>query len=260
MDSWQLIKKTCPRPLKLSSEMKKHRGWKWFQPWAILSEEERNICMRKRFRKEIRNQVRRSRPCTGKHQLIILTIEYLSPLDGKRSKLLDDFTEDQVTGSINIRWEIDENGKDLCMTTVVICKVSIDMRMMEAEDKIWSLFRDYLRTLQNGGNCNLPQNKKNISIEHITSKLKRTLLRNQIKHRIQWIKAEHLERRISTCSWERWQNKRVNCNDHMDSTAPVMLRSVISRTDLIPEQVRQIKRRCEDGDSETNGHRRQKKV
>lgn len=71
-----------------------------------------------------------------------------------------------------------------------IRKVSMDMHILEAEDRISSWHLRYLLTLENAVNCNLSKNKLLISIKRIISKLKTTFLQNRMKYVIRWRRAD----------------------------------------------------------------------
>lgn len=72
------------------------------------------------------------------------------------AQTIDSITEQQLMDCVSKRCERDENGEDLYLITEATRKVSIEMRIVESEDRIWSLHRNDLIALENAGYGHLP--------------------------------------------------------------------------------------------------------
>lgn len=64
------------------------------------------------------------------------------------------------------------DGEHVHLINDVVWKVTMPMHVPEAEDRWWSLHKDYVQALKANGYVSIPRNKMHLSIAHLMSKVK----------------------------------------------------------------------------------------
>lgn len=64
--------------------------------------------------------------------------------------------------------------------------VKINEDIADAEDRIWTLQRQYIAALESAGLAEIPESKPHISIEHILRRIKPQALKKRMKNIVQW--------------------------------------------------------------------------
>lgn len=111
---------------------------------------------------------------------------------------IENITEMQIRKCIQDRGYLLLDDEHLYLIDEAIWPLDMKINIMEAEDRVWTLHRDYLSLLKRAGYEELPNTKPHIAIGHIMKRIKPTPLRNHMKSVAKWKKNEGFEKKTST--------------------------------------------------------------
>lgn len=101
---------------------------------------------------------------------------------------IDQLTEAQIRQCIDERRKKGVNGEQLYLVDQAVRSVSMNMNIEDAEDRVWSLRRDYANTLRAAGYSNIIEERPHIAINHLLRKLKPVQLYQRMLDIITWRK------------------------------------------------------------------------
>lgn len=93
------------------------------------------------------------------------------------------------------RAKIDINGNKLGLINHNVQNVKMDMSITGNEDRVWVLYRHYLKVLKNTVVPDLPSKMPNIAISHILKRVKPKELKEKIKQIIRDLKLENFDKK-----------------------------------------------------------------
>lgn len=108
---------------------------------------------------------------------------------------IDHITELQIRQCIEDRCHRVLDGEHLHIIEDAVKKVAMKMQIFEAEDRVWTMHRDYLTCLRSAGYEELPNHKPHIAIQHVLKRLKPQQLRSRIQSIIKWRKDEQFDKK-----------------------------------------------------------------
>lgn len=163
---------------------------------------------------------------------------------------VDAITEMQIRQCVADRCHRVLDGEHLYVIEEVVKKVSMKMQIYEAEDRVWTLHRDYLIVLRSAGYEELPYRKPHIAIQHLLKRLKPQQLQSRMKSIITWRKDEKFDKKdVSAFMREvakqakKLQEEKVFDSGHIssaDEEEPKGLRKrLVSRSGFRPKGNRQ---------------------
>lgn len=107
---------------------------------------------------------------------------------------IDELTEKQIQQCVDDRCKQEVTGEQLYLVDLAIRNVSMKMHILEAEDRIWTLRREYFIALRTAGYGDIIKDKPHIAINHILGKLKPQQLYLRMKDIINWRKDENFHK------------------------------------------------------------------
>lgn len=108
---------------------------------------------------------------------------------------VDEITEEELQKCVHSRAvrEISEN--QLSLINLVVRDVKMNMNILEAEDRVWSLHRHYNCVLKNAGFADLIEKKPHIAIGHILKRVKPVELQSRMHEIIKWRRDDNFDRK-----------------------------------------------------------------
>lgn len=134
---------------------------------------------------------------------------------------IDTITERQILQCIEERCKRVTTGEHLYLVDQAVKNVSMNTNISEAEDRIWSLRRDYYNALRSAGYAHILETKPHIAINHILKKLKPPQLYRRMLDIMTWRKNENFHKenfdrfvREAAAQAEKIQTEHRGTNNH----------------------------------------------
>jgi len=108
---------------------------------------------------------------------------------------ISSITEDDLKEGVKKRSIRTVGGEQLHIVEETVKGVKMDLNIPEAEDRVWTLHRKYLRVLQSAGFSDLPTTKPHIAIGHILKRVKPQTLRKRMKDIVLWRKDDKFDKK-----------------------------------------------------------------
>lgn len=108
---------------------------------------------------------------------------------------ISELTKAQIQKCIEGRCKKDANGDQLYLVDQAIRSVSKIMNIIDAENRVGSLRRDYTNTLRAARNVNIAKEKPHISINYVLQILKPVQLNRRMQDNITWRKNESFHKK-----------------------------------------------------------------
>lgn len=107
---------------------------------------------------------------------------------------IEQITEEQIRQCIDERCKRETTGEQLYLVHQSVKNVTMNTSIAEAEDRVWSLRRDYHHALRSAGFAHIIETKPHIAINHILRKLKPPQLYRRMLDIISWRKNENFHK------------------------------------------------------------------
>lgn len=111
------------------------------------------------------------------------------------SETVSSVTEEELRKCIRDRAVRETNADQLWKIDQVVKKVAMNTSLPEAEDRIWTLHRQYLTVLRSAGYTDLTEKKPHIAVGHILKRVKPYELRQRMRDIIKWRKDDQFGKR-----------------------------------------------------------------
>lgn len=107
---------------------------------------------------------------------------------------IDELTERQIQECVESRCHRPIDGEKLYMLEQAVRGVSMQMNITDAEDRVWTLHREYCSALRKAGYGDLQDAKPHITIDHILKKLRPPQLYRRMRDIIAWRKNDNFHK------------------------------------------------------------------
>lgn len=104
-------------------------------------------------------------------------------------------TEGQLISLVGRSCKWDENGEKRYLVNEAVRRVEKKMHISEAQDRYWTLQRDYLLALETVGYDDIPQENLHIAMKHILSKFNPLYLKARMRSITVWRKNENFDKK-----------------------------------------------------------------
>lgn len=108
---------------------------------------------------------------------------------------ISSITEEQLRECVKKRSVREVGGEQLHIVEEAVKDVKMNLSIAEAEDRVWTLHRKYLQTLEGAGFSDLPKTKPHIAIAHILKRVKPNTLRVRMKNIVLWRKDDNFDKK-----------------------------------------------------------------
>ena len=123
------------------------------------------------------------------HLKIFLTAKWVE------AETLEAITEEMLKECVKARSSHEPQGYELGKIDNIVRDVKMNMKMDDAEDRVWTLHHTYITVLEAAGMTDLPEKKPHIAIGHILKRVEPKLLRRRMKDILIWRKDEGFEKK-----------------------------------------------------------------